>query len=250
MTQIPFRSLFLLTLFFECAFFITHAQQNLFNVPTSDITEEKKLFFQQQFNLTKETIQFNTTFSYGLGHNWEVGFNFIGLNLNTTSAGPLFLTNGNSVALPFSPFYTFNVQKAFQLSAVFKLAIGTQTGLATGGNFGSYVYSNLVTIIPKTNTKLITGLYWGSDSFLGCEDRSLLFSKSLVETQIGVEQPIFGDRLSLIAENISGKHALGETSLGGAWRFTKHWVWSAAWQFPNYQGRSPEALVIELTFVP
>ncbi len=250
MIQIFFRRLFLFTILLQCVFFTNHAQQNLFNVPTSDITEEKKLFFQQQFNLTGDAVQFNTTFSYGLGHNWEVGVNLIGLNVNTTSIGPRFLTNNNSSTLPYSPFYTFNVQKAFKLNKIFNVAIGTQTGIATGGNFGSYIYSNLVSIIPKTRTKLITGLYSGSDSFLGEEDRNLLLSDSPVGTQVGLEQPIFGNRLSLIAENISGKHSLGETSLGGAWRFTKHWVWSAAWQFPNYRSRSAEALVIELTYVP
>lgn len=44
-----------------------HAQQNFFNVVSSDITEKNKLFFQQQINMTKDELQSNTTMSRGLG---------------------------------------------------------------------------------------------------------------------------------------------------------------------------------------
>lgn len=251
MISIDAKRLLLTTIFLQCFCFFCQAQQNLFNVPTSDITEAHKLFYQQQFNLTSDLVQLNTTFSYGLGKNMEAGINVIGLNLNTHSSGPVFITNGNPGQTPLYPFYTFNFQKAFQLSRVFKLAAGTQTGFSIGANFGSYVYANLVTILPTTKTKIITGLYWGSDSFLGPEDRSFLIpTGSSLGTQIGLEQPIFKDRVFLIAENISGQHSLGETSLGAAWLFTRHWVWSMAYQFPNSQRHSTKALVLELTYVP
>jgi hypothetical protein len=226
-------------------------QQNLFNVPTSDITERHKLFYQQQLNFTDGLIQFNTTFSYGLGKNMEAGLNVIGLNVNTTSSGPFFLTNGNTAAPPVYPFYTFNFQKAFPLNDIFKVALGTQAGWSVQMNFGTYIYSNMVTILPRIKTKIITGLYWGSDSFLGPEDRSFLLpTKSTLGSQIGLEQPILNEKVFLIAENISGKHTLGETSLGAAWRFTDHWVWSMAYQFPNPSGNSSKALVVELTYMP
>ncbi|MBY0436528.1 MAG: hypothetical protein K2U26_20735 [Cyclobacteriaceae bacterium] len=58
-------------------------QQNLFNVPSSDITPKAKPFFQQQLNLSSGLVQFNSTFSYGLGRGAEIGVNILGLNVNT-----------------------------------------------------------------------------------------------------------------------------------------------------------------------
>jgi hypothetical protein len=245
------RSPYLVVLLVGLTNFACIAQQNLFNVPTSDIAGTHKLFYQQQLNFTQSFVQFNTTFSYGLGKNIEVGVNIIGLNVNTQDTSPFFLTNGNAASPPLYPFYTFNFQKAFQLNDIFKVAVGTQTGWSVGMHFGSYVYSNVVTIVPGIKTKLITGLYWGSNSFLGPEDRSFLLpTGSSVGTQIGLEHPILNDRVFLIAENISGRHTLGETSLGAAWEFSDHWVWSMAYQFPNPSANSSSAVVMELTYVP
>ncbi len=48
------------------------AQQNLFNVPSAEITPKNALFFQQQTNFNR-TIQSNTTISYGFGNGFEGG---------------------------------------------------------------------------------------------------------------------------------------------------------------------------------
>jgi hypothetical protein len=119
-----FRHLTYLFLFilshFGC---IVQAQQSLFNVPSSDITPKAKPFFQQQFNIGEGLLQLNSTFSYGLGKNAEIGLNVLGLNVNEGSGSPFFMTNGNIQASPVYPFYTLNFQKVFVLSDLFKLAI-------------------------------------------------------------------------------------------------------------------------------
>jgi hypothetical protein len=227
------------------------AQQSLFNVPSSDITPSRKPFFQQQFNIGEGLLQLNSTFSYGLGKNTEIGLNVLGLNVNEGSGSPFFMTNGNLQASPVYPFYTLNFQKAFVINDYFKLALGTQTGFAQGGHFGTYDYLNFVTIIPKHKSKIISGIYYGSDSFLGPEDRiDWINGYTLLGYQIGLEQPIIEDKLLFIAENISGLHNLGETTLGGAYYVSDHWVLSAGFQFSNPGSKTPEALVVEFTYVP
>jgi hypothetical protein len=227
------------------------AQQNLFNVPSSDISPKAKPFFQQQFNIGEGLLQLNSTFSYGLGKNAEIGFNVTGLTMNEGSGRPFLLTNGNIQSPPVYPFYTINFQKAFVLSPIFKLAVGTQTGFGEGGNFGMYDYLNLVTILPKHKSKIITGVYYGTDSFLGSEDGTSLFDGyTPIGFQIGLEQPIIKEKLLLVMENISGLHNLGESTIGGAYYFTPRWVFSAGFQFSNPGSKTPEALVIELTLVP
>jgi hypothetical protein len=226
-------------------------QQNLFNVPSSDITPRKKPFFQQQFNIGEGLLQLNATFCYGLGKNTEIGFNIIGLNINEGSRSSFFITNGNIQASPVYPFYTINFQRSFVVSNIFKIAIGTQTGISEGSHFGSYDYSNLVTVLPKTKSKIVTGVYYSSDSFLGPEDRTLLIDGvTPFGFQIGLEQSIIEDKLFFIAENISGLHNLGETTLGGAYYLSHHWILSAGFQSSNPGSKTAEALVIEFTYVP
>jgi hypothetical protein len=55
------------------------AQQNLFNVPSSEITQPGKVFVQQQFNFGGVGTS-NTTIDYGLGNNLEVGINVFNPN--------------------------------------------------------------------------------------------------------------------------------------------------------------------------
>jgi hypothetical protein len=47
-------------------------QQNLFNVPSGQITEYDSLFFQQQFNFSKKSGQNNSTFDCGIGNGFEI----------------------------------------------------------------------------------------------------------------------------------------------------------------------------------
>ena len=182
-------------------------QQNLFNVPSSDITEKGDIFFQQQFNFSKGLLQLNTTFDYGLGKHMEVGFNVIGLNFNTGSSSPLILSNGDISNPPVYPFYTLNFQKAFILSSQFRVAVGTQTGFSYKLHFGSYGYTNLITSLPRWHTKIITGLYAGTHSFLGPADRNLFIPEGNgIGIQVGLEQPIIREKLFVVLESISGNH--------------------------------------------
>ena len=113
-------------------------QQNLFNVPSSDITEPGEIFYQQQINVLPDLLQFNSTMCYGLGRNFEIGFNIIGLNVNTKSSSPFIISNGDIHNPPVYPFYTLNLQKAIVLNRTLRVAVGTQTGLSIDAHFGNY----------------------------------------------------------------------------------------------------------------
>lgn len=196
-------------------------------------------------------LQLNSTFCWGLGKGTEVGFNVTGLTINTSGAGNLFLVNSNLANSPVYPFFTINAQKSFNLLKNFSLAFGTQMGISVGSHFGSYTYGNAITKIPGWNTKLVVGLYGATDSFLGPEDRNIFLNGlNTIGFQVGVEQPIIQEKFFLIVENINGKHSLGETTLGGAYYFTTHWVFSVGYQFPNPQSKTAESWVIEMTYVP
>lgn len=229
------------------------AQQNLFNVPSSDITIKGKPFFQQQLNFVNDgNLLLNSTFCYGLGNDFEIGVNVLGVFMNFNNPGSALETNSDNSNPPVYPFFTINAQKEWGLNKTFKLAIGTQTGLSVGGHFGTYDYLNVVTAIPSLHLKLITGLNYGSESFLGHGELNGIFPYEYIPfgLQVGLEQELIKEKLLFIAEHISGDHSLGLSALGLGYHLTDHWVLSLGYQYTNNAGNSPNSVIFEFTFVP
>ncbi len=229
------------------------SQQNLFNVPSSDITLKDHVFFQQQVNfLTDGLVALNTTFCYGLGKDFEVGGNVLGVLLDPHAAGPLLQTNSDASQPPVYPFFTVNLQKAFVLNRTFKVGIGTQAGFSPGMHFGNFTYLNLVTVFPKQQIKLITGINHGSETILGPGDLNPYFSAAYdpIGFQFGFEKEIVHSNLLLLGEHISGTHSLGISVLGLGYHITDDWVLSAGWQFSSGGNPTPNSFVLEFTFVP
>lgn len=229
------------------------AQQNLFNVPSSDITIKGKPFFQQQINVPRNGhLLLTSTFSYGLGFNAEVGLNVIGLEIASQNGALGVVSNADPSRPPLYPFFTINAQKAFVLSPMFKVSIGTQAGFAPGMQNGSFSYLNMVTAIPQIHAKVVTGLNHGTDSFLGPGDRNPVFSTTYdpVGYQLGLEQELIREILLLQVEHISGSHNLGVSVLGLGVHLSEHWVISAGYQFSSHGNPTPNSLVFEFTYVP
>lgn len=222
------------------------AQQNFFNVPSSDITPKNKVFFQQQVNLSKEALQSSTTLSYGLGREWEIGVNALGITYDEAKHDLLF-NNDNT---PYAPLFAANFQKKFHLDNHLSISAGTQIGCNEKGKGAAYIYANSVYNIEKTHTKLVGGLYTSSNGFFGSETRNWM-DKSFVRyagIQAGMEQHIWKEKLLFQADFISGKHDLGELVLGGAYAVAKSWIVSAGYQIPTFHSHSVKAVVLELTY--
>ena len=225
---------------------ICHGQQNFFNVVSSDITPKHKLFFQQQLNFIQNSVQSNTTLSYGLGHNFEIGVNYFGLNFNR-------LDNYNlekvASEAPYNYFGMINLQKRFDVNDQFGFSIGLQQGITTTSNihFGGNYYSNFIYKNNSLGLKCIGGFYYAMNSLYGEGDR--FFNKG-IGIQAGFEKSIIKDKWTFQADFISGKHSLGEMVIGTAFYATKKWVLSFGYQIPNIQSQSQKGFVFELTFIP
>lgn len=159
------------------------SQQNFFNVPSSDITPKHAFFGQQQLNLAASSIQYSTTMCYGLGHDFEMGLNVIGVKYDFNNQ---LTTNINTA--PFSPMYAFNAQKKVELSEHWKMGIGGQLGTNQAFNGGSYFYTNAIYTDEKTGTKLVAGLYRSSDGYFGPETRN--FSENTGFKKLGIQMGI------------------------------------------------------------
>lgn len=241
----------------KCIFFflfcanIAFGQQNFFNVPSSDITEKNHVFFQQQFNFSQNIAQSNSTFSYGLGNQTEIGVNMLNL---TFANYDRFTKEDNPIdGQPLGPLCMINIQKAFKLGQNLKLSVGTQIGSNISDikdiHIANYSYVNMIEYIHLTHTKLVQGLYFGENDYLGSGPLNTLYTKAPIGLQLGIEQPVWKDKLSFQADYISGKHGLGETVLGGCYYLSKHFVLSAGVQIPNAKGESQKAIVIEFTYI-
>lgn len=241
-----YMKFFLLPIILILFFINTHAQQNFFNVPSSDITLKNKTFFQQQINMEKDALQSNTTFNFGLGSGFEIGLNFNGLSIienNTISVKNNFLTQ------PYNPFILFNAQKRFDLNERMGIAFGFQTGFnkLLKKNSGAYAYGNFIYRSTKNGFKVVAGTYSASNSYFGTGTR--MTGSFPLGIQMGIEKSIVENKLLFQSDFISGKHNLGEVVLGLAYYMNKNWIFSSGYQIPTFHSNSIKSLVIEFTFI-
>lgn len=227
-------------LFFLLISFMGFSQQNFFNVPSSDMTKAKHVFFQQQLNFISAGFQSSTTFCYGLGKNYEIGINVIGVTVDYAA----------SLQDNAGTFMVVNGQKKWDVSPAFSAALGGQIGLSSLAEGGTYAYSNGV--YKLENTKFAGGLYYTSDAYFGPESRGIGTSGVLGKFgfQAGIERNLWKEKLLFQADFISGKHSLGEVVIGGAYFISKNVVLSVGYQKPTMGSKSQDAVVFEITYIP
>lgn len=233
------RSLVLFIFFIGLKVF---AQQNFINVPSSEVTKSKKLFFQQQINFN-ELIQSNTTIDYGLGRGFEVGMNVLGLNFSKKRKS--FLKNDTNDVDPYNPLVLINGLKQIKFTEKCSMAIGSQLGLNFRKNRNTYeaalIYTNiLVEDIFLKGSKYVGGIYFNSRHYGGRGDR--------IGGWIATELPVY-DKLHVMAESIYGNNALSYTSLGLIYYPKPYLPLTFGFQVPNVK-RNSYAIVFELTYVP
>ncbi len=218
------------------------AQQNFINVPSIEITQKNRLFFQQQINFN-ELIQSNTTIDYGLGHNFEIGMNILGLNFNEKQKS--FLNNDTNDRDPYNPLVLINALKRFELSDKIDLGIGTQLGI----NFdfdkkeseAGLIYANLSfkDLLIK-ESRCVIGAYYNSKHYGGTGNR--------IGAWIGTETPVT-KKVHFIAESVLGYNAISYTSLALVY-YPKKWLpLTLGLQIPNTK-KNAYSIVFELTLIP
>lgn len=236
----PFRRLFLSILGFFL-FQQAQAQQSLFSVPTSEITKAKKLFFQQQFNLTDQ-LESATTFTYGLGRNWEVGLGISNLMMNLDK-------NEHFIALDNeqpedNPSLVLNLQKGIPVAEWLKIGVGTRTGLATAPRWKQvaltdFSYANTQFKLSKKNLRLLAGGYYANQAFAGLGN--------YLGYMVGFDLPIVPKKLRLQGDYLSGRHSRSLITVGLAWVFRNRWQLALGGQMPGPGTSNPYGAVIQLS---
>jgi hypothetical protein len=218
-----------------------YAQQTYFNVPSSDIVNKHKVSVQQQVSFG-ESFRSGTTVNYGLGREWEIGFNLY--NLDYLPSERRFTLNDSTVQEAYGPLLLLNSQKAFDITKNIEVSIGGQGGMnltpRSTNRLVGYVYAHVAGSVYDEHYNWSTGVYIANSRYAGEGRRS--------GYQAGFDAGIFYQKVHLLGDWISGQHSLGQLILGVEVFLGKHLPLSVGWQRANKDGS--QALVLQLTYNP
>ncbi len=211
----PMRNYFtmaaLLLLFSEVS-----AQQNLFNIPSADITPHGKIFYQHQFNFYKiDELESKSHIVYGLGRGWDTGLNFVDLPVQI-GAKEIFSYNDSSSRKPLYPLLMASLQKQWDLTPQVQANVGTQVGTNVSNDPANmkmaYFNYGVLRWGPDKKVHLLAGLYHTNDVYVGGPpDQQTGF-------MVGYEYKIT-KKLLLMGDFISGNNKKSQTVLGGGYTF-------------------------------
>lgn len=216
------------------------AQQNLFNVPSGRITPPEEVFFQQQFNFLRDGAS-NTTIEFGIAEELEAGLNVLDVPLYL-GGGIAELDSNNTADL------LFNLQKGLLLSDTLHLGFGTQLGITQlGTNLNASRPTSLVNfewIVLESEIPDVVffycGAYYGNTPYLGKGNN--------VGAMFGIELPIIEDRLSFMADVLTGTNDISVAVIGGVYTFPgTRWQISLGAQLPFPGSQNDYGAVLEIT---
>ena len=223
-----------------------YGQAKLFNVPSATPTKPYNHFFQENTTLTQQFIS-NTTYSYGLKHEFEIGLYIPNSHLAKykSPASQIDFLNPPFNNSPL-PQLLFTAEKVIHLNNVVTMSFGTQSGLTarsmpvSNSKFATYEYTTFV-FEPKIlkGTSLHTGAYYGNHAYIA--------DGTQASFMLGYEIPVLKEKLHLVGDYVNGRNALGNTVLGFV-IFCGNQLFSFGWQSPNHHTGNGNAMVFEYTF--
>jgi hypothetical protein len=222
------------------------AQQSLFNVPSISITKKKEVFFQEQINATTGGTSANFNTAYGLGKNFEVGFNIIGVGVGFDKNNPILLSNNSTTDnTPQNPIVMLTALKAFSLGEHFLLGIGAQGGInplktdLSSDDIATFDYINLRCDIPNTHLMLCAGGYYSNIVYIGFRDQ--------VGGMMGFEYTVIEHKFLIMGDWVIGKNAASVIVPGFVYHPHHNIALSLGWQLPSPGATNPQGVVFELT---
>ena len=239
--KIIFTTLFALTIFSELK-----AQQNLFNIPSGDITPRKQFFYQHQLNFyAVNKLESKSHLVYGIGKRWDAGINFVDLPLNFGQS-QIISINDDGNRKPLYPLLMFTLQKQFILKQDHLLLnIGTQIGPNLSSEISNMQVAMKNFAIARWNVSkeghLIGGPYHTNDIYVGGP------LENYFGFMLGYEYKL-SDRWLLMGDFISGDHKKSQSVIGGGYNVSGKLqvFFGALVTFPN--DKLNRGLVVEINW--
>ena len=229
--------------FILCANFLT-AQQNLFNIPSGDITNTKKIFYQHQLNTYSNKLESKAHFVYGLGKGWDAGLNLVGKGFYFAPQWRI-LHNDNPAKGSVYPILMGTVQKQFHISEHFDVNVGSQVGFnlsrkVKNKELNYYTYGIGVYHFMKGKSRIVGGLYKTNQMFVG--------EGNTFGALLGYEVKI-AKKWYLMGDWSSGNNDSSVAVLGAMFNASKRIQLCAGWQIPNPNTPKPQGFVFELNIM-
>lgn len=215
-----------------------HAQQSLFNVPSTTVTPKSEVFLQEQLNLGAVGGESNLTVDYGLGDVPGLGAFELGVNVLHVD---LYGSEQDDGANDF----TVNGSWLAHLSPELQLQLGAQLGVGTAvQQYVPFVWawSTLRAELPDAWGALVFGAYSGTASSLG---RGIPLG-----ALIGGEVALVRHTLHFVADILLGENDASVAVLGLVLFLPEDWQLSAGIQLPSPFTDNPIEAVFELTRSP
>jgi len=219
------------------------AQQNFFNVPSFEITAKKKLFVQEQLNIN-QIIQSNLTLDYGLGKNFQVGLNVVGINLFDTKTK--FSLNDSSTKDIFEPLFLANAQKTIEVNRYLNVSVGVNQGINLDVATDKIKYAQFDFVLAGSkfwNNRVVAviGGYYGNQDYF---EKSASFG-----VMVGADVDLYRNKLHFVGDWISGATPASVAVLGFSYFVSPTVPISFGWQIPNVS-QNACAFVLEITWNP
>ena len=219
-------------------------QQNLFNIPSGDITPQNKIFYQHQFNLYEAKLESKGHFVYGLGSGWDAGINLVGKGVYFS---PEWRTkyNSNPANGALYPILMATVQKQFSLSDRLKVNLGAQAGHNLSNRLenkelnyftygmGSYYWKG-------GKSRVVAGIYHANQMFVG--------DGNTVGIMLGYEINL-SKRWYLMGDWLSGNNDSSVGVIGGMYNVSKRVQLCAGALIPNPDTPKPMGIVLEINIL-
>lgn len=219
------------------------AQQNLFNMPSGDITNEKKIFYQHQLNVYSKKVESKAHFVYGLGKGWDVGLNIVGKGLYFAPEWRT-LHNDNPEKGALYPIAMATAQKQFKLTDHFNINLGTQAGFnltqsLTNKELNHFSYA-LGAYHFNKGSRVVAGIYNTTQMYVGQGNTAGI----MLGTELKMTKNLY-----IMADWISGNNDSSVTVLGGMYNISKRIQLCAGWQIPNPNTLKPQGFVFEINIL-
>lgn len=165
------------------------SQQTHFNVPSSVVTPEGKMYFQANTFLTDGLDRAQLYGMYGVNKDTEVGLNFLNFS------------NDKS-------WYGITAQHREVLNADHNLTIGGSYYLNSNDSY--YVYGLVTANKLLAKADINAGIFYS------------MFGESTIGLMAGIEYQVINDKIHVKAEFMSGKHWMNGLNVGGSYDISKN----------------------------
>lgn len=233
------RCIFVFFLFFATSTVI--AQQNLFNIPSGDVNEKNKIFYQHQFNVYKDKFESKAHFVYGIGKGWDIGLNLVGKGVYFSPEWRISYNDDENVGALY-PFLMATAQKQFIVKDNFRLNFGTQIGSNLSSRLSNkelafFNYGLGVFYFMNKKSRIIGGLYHTNRMFVG--------QGNTFGALLGYEIKV-AKRFYLMGDWLSGNNDSSVGVFGAMYNVSKRVQLCAGALIPNPKTPKPFGMVLEL----